>query len=824
MNFNKEQQEIINNIFGAYLVSAPVGTGKTTVLIERIIKALESGIKPDEILCLTFTNRSAEEISQRIKKRIKDRDAINSLTISTFHGFCSYFVKSEAKRIGVNSDFVIFDEIEQLEIMKNILADYNYQGFAVGSQNTRYEILDLIKRIYQYRLNNLRKQLGHKIEDIKISKTFIKISEKYFNVLKNQNALDFNELVILTIKSLYLDKKLRNRWALRYKFIQLDEFQDTHIAEYLVVKELAKTHKNISFIGDLDQTIYGWRGSEPYKIAKIFKTHFAPVREMRLKVNYRFNQNNLEAIKSFLKSFDSAHTEEMISGGSNKEKSLQCIDVFGGTNFNEEISWVIQNIKNIRTDNSIAKIAILSRANYLISNIADIFTQKKIAHITVDKYNFFRRQEIKDIYAYLKIIFNKFDLKSAHRLILRQSRNISADTMKTIMEQGNKSGLKISDFLNFKNYNFPEPFFNLTDKWNKGRIIVLDTETTGVNVLRDDIIQIYAIELINGKSGKDFHFYLKNSIPVGGSYEIHGITDEFLQKSGRNSKDVLMELKEFINGDIVVGHNINFDLSMIVENSKRREIDFEFKEYYDTLDLSRRLIDSENYKLTTLAELLELKEATHDAKDDVLATAELLGILIKKLEVGQKQRNKLFKKFSKKFVQLSVLINSWEKKVLEERPSKFLKRVWEESGLKKFYEQDVEKDRRAKSIDTLIKVFEQKDNNNKPSDTVLRELINFGSLNRDIDFLGLDNGKIPIVTAHQVKGLEFDFVFIVGMNEYRFPIYKSDIEEEKRLFYVAMTRAKEKIFISYSNFDNSGKSINRSCFIDFIDKKYLNFI
>ena len=314
--------------------------------------------------------------------------------------------------------------------------------------------------------------------------------------------------MLLTIKTLYSDKKLRNRWAKRYKFIQMDEFQDTHISEYLVVKELAKIHKNISFIGDLDQTIYSWRGSEPHKIAKIFKAHFAPVKEVYLKVNYRFNQNGLEAVMSFLGSFNSAQTKEMIGSGLKTEKSARCIDVFGGTNFSEEISWAIDNIKNIKDDNPNAKIAILSRANYLINNTAEIFTQKKIAHITVDKYNFFRRQEVKDVYAYLKIIFNKFDLRSAYRLILRPLRNISALDLKTIIEQGNKVGLKVSDFLNFKNYNFCEPFFNLANKWEKGRIIVLDTETTGTDVLKDDIIQIYAVELINGKLGLDFHFYL----------------------------------------------------------------------------------------------------------------------------------------------------------------------------------------------------------------------------------------------------------------------------------------------------------------------------
>ncbi|MFH1662132.1 MAG: 3'-5' exonuclease [Candidatus Falkowbacteria bacterium] len=837
MEFNEQQKEIINSVKGAYLVSAPVGTGKTTVLTERVFKALEQGIKPEEILCLTFTNRAAEEMRERIKKRINKKEEFDKITIKTFHGFCAYFIKTEAKEIGINSDFCIFDDDDQVETMKEILKDYPH--IIDQDKNIRGQILKLVDELYKYRLNKVEREIGCDVLEIKLDKDLEEINEKYLDALKYQNALDFNELVILTMKSLYLDKKLGKKWQKKYKFIQLDEFQDTHLSEYLVVKELAKKHKNIAFIGDLDQTIYGWRGSEPYFIVELIKKHFAPVREMWLEINYRFDENILESVKSFLKSFKKQETKKIVGTGlkpvRTDENNKKCVDVFRGHSLAEESSFIIDSIKNIRDKEPDAKIAVLTRANYCINQIAEIFTKKNVAHVTVDKYDFFRRQEVKDIYAYLKIIFNKFDLESSYRLIQRPPRNIGQTTLNNIREEGNNIGLRVSDFLNFKNYNFLEPFDNLINKWSSGRIIVLDTETTGTNTLKDEIIQVYATEVINGKIGKDFHFYLKNNIPVGSSYDVHGITDEFLTEKGRNPKKVLEELKEFINNDITIGHNINFDLTMIIENSKRLGINFEFKEYYDTLDISRRLIDSASYKLTSLSELLGLATATHDAKDDVLATVGLLEVLVGKLKVNREKRIDIFKKYSKKFIKLAGLINSWQKIAKEKRPAEALEYIWEDSGLKEFYTsatlstgsspaQVEESEIRLRSINDLKDIFKQKDDLKMPADIVLRELIHFASLVKDINFLGLEQGKIPIVTVHQVKGLEFDYVFIIGVNEFKFPINKIDIEEEKRLFYVAMTRAKKKIFISYSAFNDYGRPISKSRFIDYIDKEYINFL
>ena len=814
LSFNPQQKEIIKNIKGAYLVAAPVGTGKTTVLAERVIRALEEGINPEEILCLTFTNRAAEEMKERIRRKLTRAD-FDSLVINTIHGFCAYFLKAEAKNLDLSNDFIIWDEGEQVEKIKNLLEQASF--------NTKE--LDLRKliddKLYKSRLQSIYKKGGIKInKEIKLDGRLRSVFEEYLKIMEEENAIDFNQLVSRTLEALLLDKRIRKKWSKRFRLIQLDEFQDTHLPEYLIIKELAREHKNIALIGDLDQTIYAWRGSQPYFIVKLFKKHFNPVKELALEINYRFSPSILSALHSVLANFQSQ--TKRITSGLPKTKQEKCISVMGAYNFSEEISWVIENIKKIRKEDERARIAVLARAHWQIKEAACIFREKNISHITVDQYNFFRRQEVKDIYAYLKILFNKFDIESALRLIKTPPKNIGPETINKIQSEGKKIGLKLSDFLVFSNYRFPEPFFYLIENWEKGRIIVLDTETTGTNPRRDNIVQIYAREIVNGQTGKEFHYYLKSEIPVGYSEEIHGLSDEFLAEHGHDPQKILKELKEFIGESPIAGHNINFDLGMIRENGHRRGIDFSFKYYYDTLDISRRLIESENYKLSTLARNLGFASATHSADDDVAATIDLLGFLVKILSKTQKQRTDLFTLLRPKFISLAQSIDSWQRVARKKRPPELLRVILKESGLEEHYSQNEKKEQRLKSFEILEKLFKDKDNKNEEPASALEDLIQYAALVKNIDFLGLEKGKIPIVTVHQVKGLEFDYIFIINLNERSFPArWNNDLEEEKRLFYVALTRARKEIFLSYSRFDDFGRPLAPSRFISFIDEKYI---
>ncbi|MDD3711029.1 MAG: 3'-5' exonuclease [Patescibacteria group bacterium] len=825
MNFNPAQQNIINNIWGAYLISAPVGTGKTTVLTERIIRALKEGVRPDEVLAMTFTNRAADEMKNRIKERIDDKNDFDSLTISTFHGFCAYFIKSEADNIGISSDFLVLDEDEQLEIAKDIFIKSGQSW-----PDKPREILNILENFYKYRLSIFQIEMGHKIKAKQISPEIIIFGEEYLNKMSEQNSLDFNELVFITLKTLMSNKEISEKWSKRFRFIQLDEFQDTHISEYLVVKELAKRHKNIALIGDIDQTIYSFRDSQPVFIAKLFKDHFSPVKEFDLNINYRSNPTLIEAFMSILKNMNDSRTKEINSGvivkkekDENDESSG--IKLFKAYNFSEEVSWIIDNIKKIKEKNPQAKIVVLNRANYLISKVAKVFLENNISFLTVDQYDFFKRQEIKDIFSYLKILFNKADIFSAQRIIERSAKNIGKETIKKIYLDGRNCGLNLSDFLNFKNYNFSEPFSELVNYEKSGRIIVLDTETTGINPASDEIVQIYAREIIDGKLGEEFHFYLKNKKSVGSSYFVHKISDEFLAEKGRDPKKILKDLKKFIGNSAVAGHNVLFDLNMIKENSKRLGIDIDFNNYYDTLDLSRRFLNLASYKLSNIAKHLNFQTATHSADDDVGATIELLFYLIKQLKSKSEERIALWNKFKAKFLNISLDINNWEKEVDKKRPVELLSHIWQVSGLRDLYEKDKNAQQRQKSFETLKTFFENRDNKKFDARSSLHNLIHFAGLVKNIDFLGLDQGKIPIVTVHQVKGLEFDYVFLLGLNEGIFPLFKSDnLEEEKRLFYVALTRAKQGIFLSCSNFNDYNYPISKSRLVSLIDPKFVTEI
>ena len=816
MEYNKQQTSFIESLEGAFLISAPVGTGKTTVLAERVVRALESGYKPEEIVCLTFTNRAAEEMSSRIRAKVTDPDVFRKLTIKTFHGFCAYFVKAESKHLGLPRDFVVIDDEEQREILERILSKHPSIKIAEGREK-KWQLAALAEDIYKLDLARLLERAGVDGKMKHPTDQLIKMATEYKQVLSGMYALDFNMLVTQTFEALYFNKDIQKKWQTQVRLLMLDEFQDTHLSEYLVVKHLAREHKNIAFIGDIDQTIYSWRGSEPERIVTIYKKHFDPVTEISFSINYRSDPSLVSSFKSVLESFENAQTQKLESSDKGRDHDETAIEIAENYNFAEECAEVASVVQKLRKDQPEASIAVLARAHYLIGQIADVFKEKGIEHITVDKYDFFKRQEIRDMYAYMKLLTNRYDLESAYRAIARPPRNIGDTTLADIRKEGDSVGLKVSDFLTFANFNYPEPFTPLIEQFSSGRLIVLDTETTGTDTYRDDIIQIYATEIVAGEQQEEFHHYMQTGKVVGTSEQVHGISDAFLKEKGEDPTEILTALKEFIGDSPVVGHNVSFDRTMIEQHSARLGVDTEINEYYDTLDIAKRFVDAPNYRLGTLAELFSLEVATHSADDDVAATVGLLEVLVDKLKKDSAKREVLFKKYSKKFIVLAQNIADWHKKTATMRPAEFAQYLWEASGLEEYYAKDKDAPRRQESIQTLIQFFSAKDDPEQRPQESLSNLINFASLAKNLDFLGLDEGKVPVVTVHQVKGLEFDYVFLLGCNEYTFPssmaIKEDSIEEERRLFYVALTRARKKAFCSYSLHNRFDRPTAKSRFL-----------
>ncbi len=811
---NSEQNAITSHIKGALLVLAPVGTGKTRVLAERVLSAINGGISPEKILCLTFTNRAALEMRERLSQYCPEQ--FPNLTIKTFHGLCTSILRIEARPLGLPADFIIYDDSDCIELVKEIfdLSD---------EQEAKDLFADLAKCKIQakevelslnYSLEKLYAPLGNK---------WAKYAAQYQIVLQKRHALDFADLVFYLRGMLYWEPEMSERWANQFDFVQVDEVQDTHLSEYSIVKHLASKTGNLAMIGDLDQTIYEWRGSEPDDVIAQFKSDFNPV-EYSLTWNYRATQILLNAASGFADSFE--HRKTKITPSPDCELG-ELIQVHVARNEQAEAEWIGEQIQRLAANQKnfvYSRVAILARNHKRTEVISRMLERLNIPCVTVEQFHFFMRQEVKDALAYLRLILNPFDASAMRRILLRPNRGIGDTTINNVIKKGKFCGFRLTDMVSSQTFIDGDPFSELLKAYSSSTIVVFDVETTGFSVSQDEVIEIAAIRLVNGKPEDEFHAYIKNTVSVGKSERIHGYSDRFLAEEGRLAKDVFDEFFNFVSNSILVGHNVGFDIKMVIAQSQKAGIVTPKLQWEDTLELANRFIKSERYKLETLAKLLNLQHLpTHKAMDDVKTTIDLLAVLVPRAERRSDYRQALVYHYGEEFERLAQQMDHWRNASQMMRPSDLLDKLLVESGLYSYYQLEA---KRLQNLIWLVRLFQERDNPDLHPDTALRSLLEFTALAKNLDQVSQDDNQVPIITVHQSKGLEFDSVFIAGVTENEFPTFFSvrdnNLEEERRLFYVAMTRAKQRLFISAYSKDSKDFSKSRSEFINQIPKEYIN--
>ncbi|BAY42254.1 UvrD/REP helicase (plasmid) [Nostoc sp. NIES-2111] len=799
---NAEQLQIVNHVFGAILVLAPVGSGKTSVLSERVVSAINAGIPAKKILCLTFTNRAAKEMKERLAKRIPEH--FRDLTIKTFHGLCASIIRIESRQIGLASDFVIYDNEDCLEIIKSLVG--------VGREKEAGEILGRIANC-KIKASKAQLSLNYLPQDLFLNLELKEatIAKQYQSILKENHALDFADLIFYVRAIFHELPDVKSRWAESFDFMQVDEVQDTHLSEYEIVYSLSHRHGNLAMIGDLDQTIYEWRGSEPDEVLNKFKRDFQ-ADKYSLTLNYRATKTLLNAASNFANSFAIRQTQ--ITPAPECE-SGEPIIIHSAFNQIAEVKWIADNIKLLAKGNSnfaYNKVAILARTNKRIELISNELEKYKIPCITFEQYQFFTRQEIKDALAYIRFILNRFDTVALRRMLMRPTRGIGQATINNIVKEGQECGLKLVDILLPETFIDSDPFGEIIKLYESQEIVVFDVETTGLVVSRDEIVEIAAEKIIGGTTVGKFHAYIVNTIDVGYSQNIHKHSNEFLAQNGLSASQVFREFFEFARGSLLVGHNVGFDIKMITAHANKVGVNVPKLKWADTLDIATRFINSNSYKLEELAVKFQLSKPNHRATNDVRTTVELLEILIPLIKYGEAYRQALINKYYEGFELLTDLakqVEAWRDASQQLRPAALLKKVLLESGLLAYYESD---SKRINNLLELVKIFQEQDKIDLHAETSLRSIIEFTALAKNIDQISSDNNQVPVVTIHQAKGLEFDTVFIAGVSENEIPSFLSkkfgSLEEEKRLFYVAMTRAKKRLFISGYNQNQISQFIN----------------
>jgi len=432
---NEMQRRAVTTTDGAILILAGAGSGKTRVITNKIAYLIEEkNVNPYNILAITFTNKAAKEMLSRVEEMIGEDS--RRVWISTFHSFCSKVLRIEAHHLNYDNNFTIYDTTDKQTLIKNCMDALDYSKQSISPSLIASEISkakDSMIDIQEYENTYESDYIGSKIA---------KVYSLYQQELKKNNAMDFDDLIYNCIRLFKEHKDVLEKYQFKFKYIMVDEYQDTNYSQYLLIKMLSEMHKNICVVGDDDQSIYTWRGADIRNILE-FEKDFDDVLQIKLEQNYRSTSNIINAAHSVIKKNNERKEKKIWTDANDGEK----IKLYSATSERDESNYVAVNIKKM-VDNQgydYKDFAVLYRANSLSRTYEEAFMKYGIPYKIFGGLKFYDRMEIKDILAYFRIIDNKFDDISLKRIINVPKRSIGAKTIEKIEAYARQNNMSILD-------------------------------------------------------------------------------------------------------------------------------------------------------------------------------------------------------------------------------------------------------------------------------------------------------------------------------------------------------------------------------------------
>lgn len=434
---NDRQKEAVISTEGPCLVIAGAGSGKTKVLTHKIAYLIsEKYVKPWDIIAITFTNKAANEMKERIQNIIGD--AANDLWMGTFHSICVKILRKYIDRIGFDHSFLIFDTSDQKTLIKECLKDLKvddklFTDRAVLSEisNGKNEMLEPKDYKIKYAGDFRRETIGN-------------IYELYQQRLKENNALDFDDIINYTIKILTENPDVLEYYTEKFKYVLVDEYQDTNKAQFMLVSILASKYGNITVVGDNDQGIYSFRGADITNILN-FEKDFPGTKIIKLEQNYRCTGNILKAANAVIKHNENKYEKKLWTA--NDEGELPSI--YQAEDEYDEASYVVKQINHLKTEEyyKYSDFVVLYRMNSQSRAIEDILRREDIPYKIVGGLKFYERKEIKDIIAYLRLIYNTSDNISLKRIINEPKRGIGKTSLDNIQQISEQNGISMYEVI-----------------------------------------------------------------------------------------------------------------------------------------------------------------------------------------------------------------------------------------------------------------------------------------------------------------------------------------------------------------------------------------
>jgi len=420
---NEPQQRAVACIDGPLLIVAGAGSGKTRVLTFRIANLLEHGVPPYRILAITFTNKAAGEMRDRVDTLIGD--SAHDVWLSTFHSFCARFLRVEIEHLGTYAkNFVIYDASDTKGLIRECLKELNIDEKHTAPGAVQSHISDAKNRLLDV------KAFAAQATDF-FAEQVAKVYELYQSKLRANNALDFDDLLMLTVELLSNNEEIRAKYQNKFQYILVDEYQDTNGAQYAITKLLAEGHHNICVVGDADQSIYGWRGADMRNILN-FERDYPEATVILLEQNYRSTKNILAAANAVIENNLTRKKKELWTDNPTGDP----ITIYEGATEKNEASYIVREVERLHTMFHVkyGDIAVLYRTNAQSRNIEEAFYATGIPYAMVGSVRFYDRREIRDIIAYLRVIYNPRDTLSLLRIINVPKRGLGQTSLGRMME------------------------------------------------------------------------------------------------------------------------------------------------------------------------------------------------------------------------------------------------------------------------------------------------------------------------------------------------------------------------------------------------------
>jgi len=406
---NKDQRQAVLETDGAMIILAGAGSGKTKVITHKVIYLISKNISPDNILCVTFTNKAANEMKERIEREVKrfENRLSSKPTVTTFHSLCAKILRIDGKEIGIANTFLIYDEQDQVDVIKDAIIkldlspkEYKPRSILATISQAKNELISESDYI-SFARGNFQQKVAQ-------------IYPLYQKILKENSALDFDDLLNKTVELFKKAPSVLEKYQNKFKYILIDEYQDTNRAQYILTKLLAEKNQNICVVGDFSQSIYSWRGADFQNLIR-FKEDFNNVKTFKLSQNYRSTQKILEAASSII----SKNTTHPVLHLWTENPGGEDIVLYEANNEQDEAQFIINQISDIkeREDLKFLDFAVLYRTNAQSRAIEEIFIHQGIPYVLIGGTRFYERKEIKDILAYLKVLANEKDMVSFKRIM-----------------------------------------------------------------------------------------------------------------------------------------------------------------------------------------------------------------------------------------------------------------------------------------------------------------------------------------------------------------------------------------------------------------------